>query len=103
MENIWDRHIEDSAQIVRVTDIGPSWVDLGSGGGFPGIVVAILLKTLAHSTKVGLVESDSRKAAFLRHVITQLDLNCEVQNTRIESASIEVASVVSGRALAGLP
>ena len=103
LENIWDRHIEDSAQIVRLTDIGPSWVDLGSGGGFPGIVVAILLKTLSHSTKVVLVESDSRKAVFLRHVITQLDLNCEVQNIRIESSSIETASVVSGRALAGLP
>ena len=70
LENIWDRHIEDSAQIVRLTDVGSSWVDLGSGGGFPGIVVAILLKTLSHSTKVVLVESDSRKAVFLRHVIT---------------------------------
>ena len=57
LENIWDRHIEDSAQIVRLTDVGSSWVDLGSGGGFPGIVVAILLKTLSHSTKVVLVES----------------------------------------------
>ena len=103
LEDIWDRHIEDSAQIISLTEIGPSWVDLGSGGGFPGIVVAILLRSISPSTKVVLVESDGRKATFLRQVALKLDLNCDVLNKRIEVISIEENTVLSARALATLP
>jgi len=103
LEDIWDRHIEDSAQIVSLTEIGPSWVDLGSGGGFPGIVVAILLRSISPSTKVVLVESDGRKATFLRQVALKLDLNCDVLNKRIELISIEENTILSARALATLP
>ena len=103
LEDIWDRHIEDSAQIVSLTEIGPSWVDLGSGGGFPGIVVAILLRSISPSTKVVLVESDGRKATFLRQVALKLDLNCDVLNKRIEVISIEENTILSARALATLP
>lgn len=101
--DIWDRHIEDSAQIVVLTDIGSLWVDVGSGGGFPGVVAAILLKTISPLTKVILVESDARKAVFLRQVVLKLDLNCEIQNKRVEAASVKAASIVSVRALAALP
>jgi 16S rRNA (guanine527-N7)-methyltransferase len=103
LEDIWDRHIEDSAQIVSLPKIGPSWVDLGSGGGFPGIVVAILLRSISPSTKVVLVESDGRKATFLRQVALKLDLNCDVLNKRIEVISIEENTILSARALARLP
>ena len=103
LEDIWDRHIEDSAQIVSLTEIGPLWVDLGSGGGFPGIVVAILLRSISPSTKVVLVESDGRKATFLRQVALKLDLNCDVLNKRIEVISIEENTILSARALATLP
>ena len=103
LEDIWDRHIEDSAQIVSLTEIGPLWVDLGSGGGFPGIVVAILLRSISPSTKVVLVESDGRKATFLRQVALKLDLNCDVLNKRIELISIEENTILSARALATLP
>ena len=103
LENIWDRHIEDSAQIVSLTEICPTWVDLGSGGGFPGIVVAILLKSISPSTKVVLVESDGRKATFLRQVALKLNLNCDVLNKRIEVISIKENTILSARALATLP
>jgi len=101
--DIWSRHIEDSAQIVFLTDIGSLWVDVGSGGGFPGVVAAILLKAISPLTKVILVESDARKAVFLRQVVLELDLNCEVQNKRVEVVSVQAVSIVSVRAVAALP
>ena len=53
--NIWSRHIEDSAQIVALAKASGPWIDIGSGGGFPGIVAAICLKEIAPSTRVTLV------------------------------------------------
>lgn len=103
LEDIWIRHIEDSAQIVCLTDVGPSWIDVGSGGGFPGVVAAIILKTISPSTKVVLIESDSRKAVFLQQVAIKLGLNCDIQNKRVETVFAKEVSIVSARALAPLP
>ena len=66
VSDIWHRHLEDSAQILPRAQLGAYWIDIGSGGGFPGIVVAIILKENSPETRVVLVESDARKAAFLR-------------------------------------
>lgn len=95
------RHIADSRALVEVSRFAnDTWVDLGSGGGLPGVVVAILRPDLA----VTMVESDQRKASFLRSVIRELSLgNANVVTGRIEQISGLNAANVSARALAPLP
>lgn len=100
---VWSRHILDSAQIFSYGSSARRWVDLGSGGGFPGIVVAILAVELTPDMKITLVESDQRKAAFLRQAGQSLGLEIDVIADRIEAISSLSADVVSARALAPLP
>jgi 16S rRNA (guanine527-N7)-methyltransferase len=103
LEHIWDRHIEDSAQVFGACP--PSahlWLDLGSGGGFPGLVVAILAREAQPHLRVMLVEADQRKATFLRQTAHRLGLDVEVQAKRIESLPPQEADVISARALAPL-
>lgn len=100
----WERHFIDSAQVFS---LAPSnvrkWGDLGSGGGFPGLVCAALAKELSPETHFTLVESDKRKATFLRTVARELDLTVEVLSERIESVNPLSADLISARALAALP
>jgi 16S rRNA (guanine527-N7)-methyltransferase len=103
LQDIWARHIADSAQIFALCPPSAKhWADLGSGGGFPGIVVAILAKDSMPGLRVTLVESDLRKATFLRQAIQLLGLSAEVHSQRIESLPPLAADVVSARALAPL-
>lgn len=97
------RHIEDCAQITaHVSPEGGIWADLGSGGGLPGIVLAICFAD--RSTSFRLIESDQRKATFLRTVIRELDLkHATVLTQRIEAAEPLNAAYISARALAPLP
>lgn len=100
---IWERHVVDSVQIYHLLpDFLKNYVDLGSGAGFPGIVVAIILKELRPSTVVNLVESDIRKSAFLSTVCAKLSLNVRVNCKRIERADLQLAKVISARALGDL-
>ena len=99
LDALWTRHFLDSAQLIRHIDTPGLWADLGSGGGFPGAVVAILQ---AGKREVVLVESDQRKAAFLRAVARET-VGFRVVAQRIEQAKPLAASVVSARALAPLP
>ncbi|WP_299846594.1 16S rRNA (guanine(527)-N(7))-methyltransferase RsmG [uncultured Roseovarius sp.] len=103
IENLWSRHILDSTQIL---DLAPHpvshWADLGSGGGFPGLVVAILAMETGSPTKTTLVESDARKCTFLRTVIRETGANAEVLNDRIENIPPLDVDVLSARALADL-
>ena len=69
LNEVQTRHIADSVQVFRAAPAGRRWVDLGSGGGFPGLVVAVLAAEEAPEMRVTLVESDQRKAAFLRSVL----------------------------------
>ncbi|MBM2575551.1 class I SAM-dependent methyltransferase [Jannaschia sp. Os4] len=97
-----ERHLRDSRAVVDVAPVSADcWVDLGSGGGFPGIVAAIHRRS--EGTSVHLVESDVRKAMFLRTVARELDLNVVVHSDRIEQAEVPVPDVLSARALAPLP
>jgi 16S rRNA (guanine527-N7)-methyltransferase len=103
LPTIWSRHIEDSLQVYRAgPDIFDRWVDLGSGAGLPGIVVAIMARENPAQGVVCLVESDKRKSAFLRTALRELDLHGEVQSERIEALEPQLADVVSARALADL-
>lgn len=100
---IWDRHIIDSVQIWPISpERTKIWADIGSGGGLPGIVVAVLGKSLRPDMKVVLIESDRRKAAFLVQASQALSLNCDVRAARIESVNDLGADVVSARALGPL-
>lgn len=102
---LWTRHIADSLQLVPLAGDATRWVDLGSGGGFPGLVVAAVLAERP-GADVTLVESDSRKAAFLREAARIAELPATVLPARIEQVALRIAKgveIVSARALAPLP
>jgi len=101
---IWRRHILDSAQVFfAATAPRGVWADLGSGGGFPGLVVATLARQLAPELRVTLVESDLRKAAFLVTAARELQLPAVVMTERAELMPPIGAGTLSARALAPLP
>lgn len=101
---LWDRHIRDSAQIWGLAPESPRiWHDLGSGGGFPGLVVAVLAKEHSPGTHFHLVESDTRKCAFLDTVVRSCDLSVTTHARRIQEVRLPPADVISARALAALP
>lgn len=103
VSNIWERHVIDSVQLYKFApQTYRRWVDLGSGGGFPGIVMAIIGKTAQPNAEFVLIESDQRKAAFLRTASRELDLAVNVIAQRIEIAQPQDADVVSARALTAL-
>ncbi|MFL4469372.1 16S rRNA (guanine(527)-N(7))-methyltransferase RsmG [Tateyamaria armeniaca] len=95
-----ERHIWDSAQIYTPDD--KNWLDLGSGGGLPGVVVAILAQGDGHSQRMTMVESDQRKATFLRTCARELDVSFDVVAERVENLHPQSAQIVSARALASL-
>jgi 16S rRNA (guanine527-N7)-methyltransferase len=101
-EDIWSRHITDSMQLFEMTEVQHIWADLGSGGGFPGLVVAILAKDHGQEAEFTLVESDQRKCTFLRTASRELELGVNVVSKRIEAIPSLAADVVSARALADL-
>ncbi len=101
---IWSRHIVDSAQLLdHVPAQARELTDLGAGAGFPGLVLAILLRGRP-GLLVTLIESDQRKAAFLRAAARELDLPVRVRAERIEVALLDPSEcdVVTARALAPL-
>ncbi len=101
--DVWTRHFADSAQLWRLRPSDARiWVDLGSGAGFPGLVVAALSTADPDGPEVHLVESDQRKAAFLSVVIRTSNLRATVHPERVEQLRGMAADVVSARALASL-
>lgn len=106
LPQLWHRHFADSAQLVGLAPPqARTWVDLGSGAGFPGLVAAILLAE-TNRCQVTLVESDARKCAFLREVARQTGIAVDIINARIETLSTQAriaeVDVISARALAPL-
>ena len=103
VEDFWERHIVDSMQIFRFADKSTrSWVDIGSGGGLPGLVVAVMALEKMPNMRTTLIESDKRKSVFLRTVVRELELNAEVVSERIENVSLDTVDIISARALASL-
>ena len=98
--DFWKRHILDSAQLIALTEKN-IWTDLGSGGGFPGLVIACFLKGRGH---VMLIESKKKKCAFLTSVVAELDLPATVIAERIEDVIGEARppQILTARALAPL-
>jgi 16S rRNA (guanine527-N7)-methyltransferase len=102
LDHVWTRHIWDSAQLFELTPPAANWVDLGSGGGFPGLVIACLAADSAPEMKMMLIESDQRKAAFLRTVARETGVRATVLVERAEIAAPQEADILSARALGDL-
>lgn len=101
--DFWTRHVADSAQLLRLKPDARHWSDLGSGGGFPGMVIAILLSE-TEGAHVDLIESNRKKAAFLQTVRAACAPCAGVHPARIEDAVVRLPApeVITARALAPL-
>ncbi|MER9733152.1 16S rRNA (guanine(527)-N(7))-methyltransferase RsmG [Mesorhizobium sp. M0217] len=104
LDDVWGRHILDSAQLARIAPQAKRWADLGSGGGFPGLVMAFLLGE-RDGASIDLVESNRKKASFLQAVIGQFGLPARVVARRIDDSYTLVSApeIITARALAALP
>jgi 16S rRNA (guanine527-N7)-methyltransferase len=110
LDSAWERHIIDSLQLLHAAPGQIHWLDIGSGAGFPGLVLAIALKNVSLA-RVDLVESNARKCSFLKHIIRETGAPAVVHSMRIEDFVTSVLRdkptchphVVTARALAPLP
>lgn len=103
VRSVWSRHFLDSHQLLALTPANDGlWVDLGSGGGFPGLYCAIVARERFPAMTFELIESDTRKCAFLREVARQTDTPLTITNRRAEVVEPREAAIVSARALAPL-
>lgn len=103
LAEIGERHFLDSLQLLDLApETAETWADLGSGGGFPGLVVSILAASKRPNLRLVLVEADQRKAEFLRTVSRETGVTVEVCAERIEDCLPLDADVISARALAPL-
>jgi 16S rRNA (guanine527-N7)-methyltransferase len=98
LPDVWSRHFRDSAQLLDMAPEAKSWADLGAGAGFPGVVLAILLKTDPKS-HVWLIDSLGKRCRFLQEVVDALSLRATVINGRAEDNVVTV-HVVTARAVA---
>jgi 16S rRNA (guanine527-N7)-methyltransferase len=104
LPGLWTRHVADSLQLIPLAPRAKVWVDLGAGGGFPGLPIACALADTP-GAKVHLVESNGKKAAFLREAVRLVGLPAEVHNQRAEKFGESWGrntDVVTARALAPL-
>jgi 16S rRNA (guanine527-N7)-methyltransferase len=103
LPHLWTRHIADSAQLRDLAPAALRWADLGSGGGFPGMVLAILLADTP-GARVHLIERDKRKAAFLQTVSRETGAAATVHVASVEAVvpGLEQIEIVTSRALAPL-
>lgn len=100
---LWERHILDSVQLFsHARPDFQTWTDMGSGGGFPGIVCAILATETNRDQGFTLIESDKRKSVFLGEAVRNLSLKATIRPIRIETYHGEKVDIVSARALASL-
>lgn len=103
VDDIWNRHIVDSYQIfAHIPHSAKTLVDIGSGGGLPGLVIAAVAAEKLPLLKITLIESDQRKAAFLRTAAREMELQVEVISQRVERLEGVSSDVLTARALAPL-
>ncbi len=98
LTKLWPRHICDSLQLATHVPADAAIIDLGSGAGFPGLILAIRT-----GNPVTLIEADTRKAAFLREAARETEARVTILNARIEDATPPAVPIVTARALAPLP
>lgn len=103
LRDVWSRHIADSLQLLAHAPEARTWLDLGSGAGLPGLVLAIA--GAEHGLHVHMVESNSRKCAFIRQAIRLTGAPATIHEARLEAIVpdfVDKADIVSARALASL-
>ena len=101
LEDVGERHVDDSLQLAELEPQARSWLDLGSGGGLPGLIIA----AAQPAARVDLVESDGRKCAFLRSTAHLMGVAVDVHETRIETfrpPPTSAPAVITARGLASL-
>ena len=104
ISDLWHRHMADSAQLWELVPKGAkTWVDIGSGAGFPGLVIAAIAAEKAPDLIVTLVESDRRKSVFLQSAAREMEIKVKVITKRIEHLKPQNADILSARALSSLP
>lgn len=99
-EGVWRRHVLDSIQLARHVPAKGAIVDMGSGGGFPALVLAICMAPDGQC--VHMVESVGKKCAYLRHVVRSLSLNAEIHHMRIQNFQLSNVGCITARAFAPL-
>ena len=99
LEEVWNRHILDSAQLLRFADQGSTWLDLGTGAGFPGLIIATL-----HDGPVTLVEERKKRVEFLSAAssVLKIEQKVEIIQSKVERLSPRTFDVISARAFAPL-
>ena len=104
LSEVWLRHILDSVQLIKyINQDTRNLVDIGSGAGFPGIVIAILGKEKMPAMKINLVESIAKKTMYLKDICVNLDLdNVEIFNKRVEDTVFKGVDVITARAVSSL-
>jgi 16S rRNA (guanine527-N7)-methyltransferase len=100
LPQLWERHFADSAQLLALAGRGKSWLDIGAGAGFPGLVIALL----DPAAQITMVESITKKCAFLAAVAaeTGIEARVRIRNQRIESLPLQKFDIITARALAAL-
>lgn len=102
-DELWQRHIADSGQLIEyLPSNAKTWLDIGTGAGLPGIVIAILAKDTLPGLKITLLDSDKKKAAFLREVSRRTSLSVDILAERTEDIPPSDYDVISARAFAPL-
>lgn len=101
-DQVWKRHIADALQLIELSYPNSTWVDLGSGAGIPGLIIAAKRAETADSSVITFVESDERKCIFLDAAAREMGLTVDIQQRRIEEPPTKKYDVVSARALAPL-
>jgi len=105
LDSVWSRHIADSLQLAAAAPEAKVWLDLGSGAGFPGLVIAITLIGI-EGARVHCVESNGRKCSFIRHAARMTGAPVTVHDARLEDVIPSFAGkidILTARALAPLP
>lgn len=104
LSDAWNRHIMDSAQLFPLLPKDAvTLVDMGSGAGFPGLILAVLMQDKKEiKPKITLVESDTKKCLFLKEAARQLGVSVCILNQRLEKCEIQPSDVITARALAPL-
>ena len=104
LAEVWSRHVLDSLQLINyIPSTAVNIVDIGSGGGFPAIILAIALKEKNPAAKITMVESITKKTLYLNDVCTRLQLdNVQVINDRVENLPLKNVNIITARAVASL-
>ena len=104
LPDVWTRHFLDSTQLLKAApESSARWIDLGAGGGFPGLALALLCAEKRPEDEFVLIESNGRKCEFLKTVCRETGVQAEILHERAETLAPQAANVATARALCSLP